>query len=321
MRNVILSAVTLAAVLNAAPALALNAKSYVSNGGSDGNSCASPAAACATFQGAHDKTAPGGEISVVNTGSYGTMFIQKSIDITNDGAGEASVLVPSGAQGIFLAAAAGDVVGLRGLVVDGQGPGLYGMQVALASAVHVQKCVFRNFEALNGTGIAVLGQTNVQVFISDTVVFNNGSNPQSGGIIILTSAGVGAYVVLDRVHLENNVIGLWVDGTSAAGNGSHVVIRNSVVSGNAGDGILALSAPGKAPAFIMVEQTDSVNNAGTGIKADGPGATILLNDNTVVRNGVGLAVANGGQLISYGNNKVNNNLGPDGVPTGNYSPL
>ena len=39
------------------------------------------------------------------------------------------------------------------------------------------------------------------------------------------------------------------------------------------------------------------------------------------RNGTGISAVNGGQLISYGNNKVNNSLGPDGTPTGNYSPL
>ena len=100
-----------------------------------------------------------------------------------------------------------------------------------------------------------------------------------------------------------------------------VAIRNSVVSGNAGDGILATSLAGKAPAFIVVEHTSAVNNAGNGIHADGPGATMLLHGNTVARNGVGINAVNGGQLISYGNNSVNNNLGPDGVPTGHFSPI
>ena len=128
-------------------------------------------------------------------------------------------------------------------------------------------------------------------------------------------------VVLDRVHLENNVVGLLVDGSVSTGNGAHVIIRDSVVSGNASDGIRAFSLPGKAPAFIVVEHTTSVNNGGTGILANGPGATMLLDGNVVSRNGVGLNAVNSGQLISYGNNKVNNNLGPDGVPTGSYSPI
>src|SRR5262249_42821882 len=128
-------------------------------------------------------------------------------------------------------------------------------------------------------------------------------------------------VVLDRVHLENNVRGLWVDGTDSTGNGAHVIVRDSVVSGNAADGIIATSASGQAPAFLMVERTSSVNNAGAGILANGPRATMLLADDTIVRNGTGINAVNGGQVISYGSNKVNNNIGADGTATGNYSPL
>jgi len=41
----------------------------------------------------------------------------------------------------------------------------------------------------------------------------------------------------------------------------------------------------------------------------------------VTRNTVGITTLNGGQLISYGNNRVNNNVGPDGTPTGRYGQL
>src|SRR5262249_22177857 len=170
-------------------------------------------------------------------------------------------------------------------------------------------------------GIGLSPSNNAQLFVSDTIIFNNGSGAISAGIYIVPLATISLNVVLDRVHLENNVRGLWVDGSLSTGNGSHVAIRNSVVSGNAGDGILATSLAGKAPAFIVVEHTSAVNNAGNGIHADGPSATMLLSNNVVSRNGVGINAVNGGQLISYGTNKVNNNMGPDGVPTGSYSPI
>src|SRR5262249_1882757 len=99
------------------------------------------------------------------------------------------------------------------------------------------------------------------------------------------------------------------------------IIRDSVVSGNAGDGIHAFTAPGRAPALILVERTTSVNNAGTGISANGAGVTMLLDDDSVTRNAVGISAVNGGQLISYGNTRVNTNLGPDGAPTGHAGPI
>jgi hypothetical protein len=322
MRKIMPSAIALAAmlvaILHAAPALALNAKSYVSSFGNDANSCADVSNTCATFSSALAKTAAGGEISVVNTGNYGPLGIDKSVNITNDGAGEASILALNGVNGILFNAGAGDVLSLRGLVIDGQGTGSTGISIGQASAVHIQNCVIRNFR---GFGIVFYSNGNTQLFVSDTIIFNNGSTARTGGIYILLFHAASANAVLDRVHLENNVRGLWVDGTDSTGNGAHVVIRDSVVAGNAADGILATSAPGQAPAFIVVEHTAAVNNAGTGIRADGPRATMLLNDNTIARNGVGIGAVNGGQLISYGNNKVNNNLGADGAPTGNYSPL
>ena len=326
MRNTMRSAVALFAwlvtALPGAPALALNAKSYVSNTGSNANACDTPATACLTFPAAIVKTAAGGEISVVNTGNYGEFFIGKAINITNDGAGEASILATGAFAVIGIQTGVGEVVSLRGLVIDGQGVGGAGMQITQVSALHVQNCVIRNFESPNSTGINFLPLNSSQLFVSDTIVFNNGASSLSTGIrIVPQSPSGGTSVVLERLHVENNVSGIRVVSSNNTANGAHVVIRDSVISGNVLDGIHAVTLPGKAAAFIVVERTASVNNGGTGIVADGPGATILLDDNTVARNGVGINVVNGGQLISYGNNKVNNNLGPDGVPTGSYSPI
>src|SRR5262249_43554346 len=148
-----------------------------------------------------------------------------------------------------------------------------------------------------------------------------GSTASSGGIAIRPLSAGSAKAVLDRVHVENNVIGLLVDGTAATGNGAQVLIRESIASGNASDGFRALSVSGQAPAFIFIEHSSAANNGGTGIKAEGPRATILLNDNTITKNGTGIGATGGGQLISYGNNKNNNNLGLEGAPTGLFSPM
>ena len=324
MRKIVRSAFALGALLvpalPAAPALA-QPKTYVSNTGNDFNSCVIVGAACATFAGALAKTNPGGEITVLNIGEYGPVVINKSINITNDGAGEASILAPASGVGIDINAGVGDIISLRGLVIDGQGVGNIGIFIEQASAVHIQNCVIRNFEQDSAHGLFASSSHNMKLFVSDTLIFNNGRGVASGGIVIVPLGTATAGAVLDRVRLENNVIGLRVAGGSSTGNGAHAVLRDSVVSGNASHGISATSSLGQAPALIAVERTSSVNNAGTGIIAVGPHAVVLLHDNTVARNGVGISATATGQLISYGNNKVNNNLGADGVPTGSYSPI
>src|SRR5467141_3462428 len=89
------------ALLQAAPAQAAgpNLKVvWVSNTGVDNAFCGLVQAPCATFQQAHDNVLPGGEIGVLTPGDYGgsggpRLTISKSVGITNDGTGEATVFV------------------------------------------------------------------------------------------------------------------------------------------------------------------------------------------------------------------------------------
>src|SRR5262249_31157085 len=311
----------LLALLQGTPAQAVTfTKTYVSNTGSDANNCASVASACASFATAAKATSFGGEITVVNTGDYGPVIINQSVSITNDGAGEAGVTPPSASVGIAISAGVGDVVSLRGLVIDGHNVAAGGIVISQASAVHIQNCMVRNIQ-LSGLGVLVQTTSNTQLFISDTIIYNNGSTALTGGIWLQPIGSNSVNAVFDRIHLENNVFGLRVDGGAGSVNGVHVVIRDSVVSGNASDGIQAVTVAGKAPAFLLVENTAVVNNAGTGILASGPHATVLLDGNVISRNSAGISAFSSGQLISYGNNKVNNNVGADGAPTSSFSPI
>ena len=294
-------------------------KVWVAGTGSDLNPC-TLAQPCRTFQHAHDTLAPGGEISVLTPGDYGPLSISMAVSVTNDGAGEAGVYAgpPSEIAAIYISANRGDVIGLRGLIIDGQGVGLEGIAIFGVSAVHIQNSVVRNFSAGGfccSFGIAFTVQTSTQLFVSDTAFYNNGE-----GILIASQlADSSANVVLDRVHLDNNVVGLFVNNQATV-NTLQVVLRDSIVSGNDGDGIHVQSVAGR-PALLVVEHTAVVNNAGTGLVSDGPHAIILLGGNSIKRNGTGINAINGGQLISYGNNRNNNNFGAEGVATSTFTPF
>src|SRR5262249_1158050 len=148
-------------VLLQTPAQAINFRSYVSNTGNNQDDCLVVATACASFSRALDQTAAGGEISVLNAGEYGSVTspvsITKSISITNDGAGEvAAVTLGAGfGSGIvfFIQAGAGDVVSLRGIVIDGLGDGVKGIYATQVSALHIQNCVIKNFQHTDAWGI------------------------------------------------------------------------------------------------------------------------------------------------------------------------
>jgi len=334
-RTPIATATALACALAASPASASGvSRSWVSPTGNDtNNGTCSIAAPCKTFQHAHDMTLAGGELSVLRAGSYGSLTIAKSISMTNDGAGEAEIT--GGIDGIDIQANAGDVIGLRGLTIDGsQFPGK-GTGVTFgagaSAALHVQNCVIRNF----ARGIVMVAGASMRMLVSDTLIYNNGSvgagSATSGGIfaaaIGLQGAGANAEVVLNRVRLENNQNGLIVVGNQPPVEGpqlhdgpSHVILRNSIVSGSAANGIWAVTAAGAAPVAIFVRNTAAVGNGAAGILADGPGATIAIGRVTVARNATGLTASNGGQIFSYSDNEIGNNIGADGAPTGFFTP-
>src|SRR5262249_28873811 len=178
---------------------------WVSNAGTDSGTCGAIATPCRTFQQAHDNVANGGEISVLNPGDYGSagmisFNISKSVSVTNDGVGEAGVLNAS-ENGIFINTGAGGVVSLRGLVVDGTGVSLVGVDV-LSGALHMQKCVIRNFEgSFSGVGLhAEAFAGTVKLFVSDSLIYNNGAGPGSGGIMLI-SARASVNAVLHRVQV------------------------------------------------------------------------------------------------------------------------
>src|SRR5262249_49746214 len=247
----------------------------------------------------------GGEISVLSPGDYGPVTITKSVSITNDGSGEAGVT----GGGIVVQAHAGDMVGLRGLIIDGLAIGGGGVAFVTGSALHVQNCVIRNMEPpgfFGNWGLLFLPTGPSRLFMEDSLIYNNGSSANTGGMLILPSGSGSADVVIDRVHLENNVIGLKVDGSSGTGTGAHVIVRDSMVAATVSHGIWATTAANHPGALLVVKNTTVVSNVGTGILADAGHATMLLANNTVTRNGTGVSAVNGGALYSYGNNNIDN---------------
>ena len=101
---------------SAATAHAQATRTWVSGVGDDANPC-SRTAPCKTFAGAISKTAPCGEIDVLDPGGFGALTITKCISIENDD-GIAGVLV-SGTNGFIVQAGATDRVMIRGLTFEG----------------------------------------------------------------------------------------------------------------------------------------------------------------------------------------------------------
>jgi len=274
-------AMLVALVVAGTPAYAQATRTWVSGVGDDANPC-SRTAPCKTFAGAISKTAPGGEINVLDPGGFGAVTITKPITISSEGF-EAGVLV-SGTNAIIVNVPnATDEVVLRGLDIQGLGTGVSGITVLTGGTVEVENCTIDHFTS---SGINFTPSVaNSQLHVVNTIVRNNG--PQG---ILISPTGV-AKVSVDQVQLLNNNLGLRVLGSAAAS----VSVKSSTAAGNTNAGF----ATGTPTANLTIESSVSTGN-GTGIVCGG--GSLRLGNTSISLNTTN--VTGGAACSTFKNNDI-----------------
>ena len=252
------------AALQPSPGLA-QTRVFVSAHGADSNAC-SVAAPCRTFQHAHDVVAANGEIDVLDPGGYGAVNITKAISIQGHGF---SGISSNGDRAIFIQAGASDVVNLRGLLIDGGGTGIYGVEY-ISGILNLQDCVIRSFQDAN---VLLEGPS---AYLSNSVLSDNNDNGAT------VAPNQTSHVTLNRME----IVGNGINGIQIAGdrlpNGAvaWVSVNDSVIAGSRLQGILAnnLRNP-NLHSFItaMVTRSSIVDGLGAGILAQGTGVVVLSN--------------------------------------------
>ncbi|MDQ2800622.1 MAG: right-handed parallel beta-helix repeat-containing protein, partial [Armatimonadota bacterium] len=220
------------------------------------------------FDYAITRTLPGGTITALNAGDYGSVFIQQAVTIDGEGT-QASIVagLSHTTSAITISAAATDAVILRGLTLNGAGggPNLLGVSFQAGGSLVLDHCAFSGFGGAGldlETGVAtVLHTTFTQcatgVQISGGLVSLRDVTLQGGRSGIVNNAGVSD--IKDSLIAQNSQFGV------VANNGS-VSVSGCTLSGN---GVAAQSAPN---------------------------ATLRLTDNNLWNNGT--ALRNGGGIIA-----------------------
>src|SRR5215510_3265466 len=182
--------------LGSSLAFAQATRTWVSGVGDDANPC-SRTAPCKTFAGAISKTAVGGEISVLDPGSYGAVTITKPITIS--GVGTQASILASGTQGV--------VVNIT----------------MVLSAPQTNTVTLRNIQ-INGAGVA-LGTNGVHVFGNTTVVLDN-VNIFGFGTNAVLAEGTSKVTINQGNFFNNSGVALHTIGSA------QLNIENSMVNGN-----------------------------------------------------------------------------------------
>ena len=284
------------AVLLAVPAAQAQAtRTWVSGVGDDANPC-SRTAPCKTFPGAISKTAAGGEISVLDNGSYGAVTITKSLTINGDGS-LAGVITSPGFNAIVVNAGANDRVVLRNIAINGLGTALNGIRFIAGKSLLVDNVTISGF---TNRGIDMSMGTTSKLVVRDTRIQNVGT-----GVFVSTANGFLAQASLEGVHLVNSTNGL------EGGANSRVTVSRSVISANASNGVLSSTATSR----VNVEGCQISFNDVAGVNASVSGAIIRISNNEIYNNNTGILVAAGATVESSGNNRNQGNI-TDGAPNG-----
>jgi Right handed beta helix region len=295
-------------------------RSFVSAGGNDAHGCTRPAP-CRTLSAALAKTAAGGTISIIDAGGYGTVTIDKAINIINDGAGTASILVPQGEIGVFVKDPFYEArVYLRGLTIEGANVGSTGVFVNGARAVSVENCVIRNlFGGILFSPESSNVASNKPFMAQSALTVANTTIADIGGVAVLIAPGdIGVVkAALRGVRVFNNLeMGIQVLG-GASRQPIDVAISDSLVTQN-GQGIVANTSTAQAPVKVMVTGSTVAHSFFTGLQASDrppdPGqqdikstAEIWIGQSTVFGNTTGVEASGGALLRSFGDNYIAGN--------------
>ncbi len=306
MKHIQLRFVTfvVAALGTAATGLATNTRTWVGSNGVDSSTCGTPTAPCKTVQQAVTVTSVGGEVDVLAPMNDFGFTVGKALTI--DGGNFLHIQVGNtGSPGILVEAGASDRVQLRNLSINFLPPasGMAAIYWSSGAALEVENVSISD-PGYGITATASTGTTGSGPYLyAKNVTIRDATY---GGMNLFGNGASLMRAVLDEVTVINTPNGI------TFGTGQMVATHCTLV--NVGYGFYAVPS----------SQVDVVNSTvtlstGYALYADGTGATIRIAGNSITDNSAGIVAANGGQILSFGTNRIADNY-PD-LPLSGTLPL
>jgi hypothetical protein len=305
-------------------------RTFVASTGSDTNPC-SISQPCRSFGIALTKTAPYGEIVVLDSAGYGPVTVSQPVTITAPPGVYAGISASNGTNGVTIippapsAAVPPADVTLRGLTIAGGDYGVYAASVPGQSRINIEidRCTITT---TNLGGIGIIGnvsgkitQSRISHFLMwgidvrdgavvdiDRSDVSNELDPFGGAIRFLaTIDGILTSGSVTNSNFSNAAVAIYAtmqSGTSATLKVG--VAGNTIVSSGFG---IALSSAG--PGQVVVSATGNTIWGGNGLSVNGPGTTIIASGNQLTGGTYGIQNVNlDGTVITLQNNTVENNV-------------
>jgi len=266
------------------------AQVFVSVQGDDSDPCTTKKP-CRTIAGGVAKVGAGGEVVVLDSGTYGGATITRAVRV-NAPAGVVALV-----RAITVSAGPDDAVVLRGLTIKAATPitfpatsSSHGIEFNSGAALHVENGVIDGW----GLGIAMTGSTrcqqagdpdfNCKLSIAGTVFRNNHAGVESTHTFGRLS--------VDHSQFEHNENGIHLAAGAAT-------VKDSTFSGHS---IVAVGAAGTGEVNVD-ESLIAGNDEGVTVFS---GGTVRVSGSILTGNGIGLLNL-GGTIESWGNNALRAN--------------
>jgi hypothetical protein len=282
-------------------------RTWVSGVGDDANPC-SRTAPCKTFAGAISKTAASGVISVLDPGGYGAVTITKSITIEADG--DLAGVLAAGTNGIIVNAGVNDTVVLRGIALNGFGTGINGVRFLAGGSLTLERCVIERFTQ-HGVDFGPSGVSTLS--LRDTLIRGNATTLQTAGVFVDPGAAGSASILINNVQLVENGQGIVLNGPVNGTVRDTTVMTTNIIGSAGGHGVFA-DGTDSAAIDVLLDNVSIADVAVNGVFASGANAVLRLSRSTITGSAQGLLANNGGQIISYGDNRNSGNIS-NGAPT------
>lgn len=289
------------------PGMAQLERTWVSQNGNDAHDC-SINHPCRTFQRAHNQTTAYGEVDVLDPADYGPVTITHPISI--DGGDMGYIM---GAPAIRVNTF--DVV-LRRLSlmpVPGRsnGPSASGIEWTAGGFLDVDGVSIREFASAGINVAPAASNVARRLYVKNTTIRECAS-----GIVLpvglpatIAAGSTPVRAVIDHtfIHgIDDGMQGFGVGEGIVAPSGMVQLVHSAVVEFSTAVDVGFVSERPVVAAEVNMEDT-TIAYAFQGVRALGANATVRIAENNIHDNANALVTVGGGQIISFGNNRVAGN--------------
>ena len=312
-----------------------SARQYIdAQNGNDSGTCP-VTAPCATLNYALSQVGSSSNetIVIVKAGNFGPIYLTGSVFIVGADPSaqvqiysDSTALVgcvgaapgscgPNNGYAVEIAAGVNNVVGFSHVLLEASHhgvPGVGALKFTSGGKIQLSDSMFHGNGSATGPIVLLnpnnAGTTQAQVYFSHNDIGFNNNNTNAGAVLVQPIGNTSLGLHFNHVQVHNASYGIRTDGSSLLGPSAVVstFISDSEFFSFNNAAVNAFSTSGTGTVLATFD-TNRILSSAAGLKANGPQSSVVLMNNTVTQNAIGVMQQNSATVYTFGNNGIKNN--------------